>query len=79
MNFYMTALANIICERNSMALLTNLKYTSGLTNTILLEYPNRRLSDEMVKHGLRLALVYSVIEQIVKMLLMTNHSQCCIR
>lgn len=52
MNFYMTALANNICKRNSMALLTNLKYTSGLTNTILHEYPNKKLGDEMLKHGL---------------------------
>ena len=52
MNFYMTALANNICQRNSMALLTNLKYTSGLTNTILHEFPNRRLGNDMLKQGL---------------------------
>lgn len=52
MNFYMTALANNICQRNSMALLTNLKYTSGLTNTILQEYPNRKLGDDILKLGL---------------------------
>lgn len=52
MNFYMTALANNICQRNNMALLTNLKYTSGLTNTILHEFPNKKLGDDMLKQGL---------------------------
>ena len=57
MNFYMTALANNICQHNSMALLTNLVYTSGLTNTMLHETPNRRVGEDLLKQGVMYNLI----------------------
>lgn len=57
MNFYMTALANNICQQNSLALLTNMAYTSGLTNTMLQEIPNQRIGVDMLKQGLMYKMI----------------------
>ena len=61
MNFYMTALANSICKHNSLALLTNMAYTSGLTNTMMQEIPNQRMGVNMLKQG----LMYKTIIQSI--------------
>lgn len=62
MNFYMTALANNICQHNSLALLTNMAYTSGLTNTMMLEIPNQRIGENLLKQG----LMYKMMIQGIK-------------
>lgn len=62
MNFYMTALANNICQRNGMALLTDMVYTSALTNTMIIDAPNRRIAENMVNQG----LLYKLIIQGIK-------------
>lgn len=57
MNFYMTALANNICQHDSLSLLTNMAYTSGLTNTMLQEIPNQRIGANMLKQGLMYKMI----------------------
>lgn len=62
MNFYMTALANNICQRNGMALLTDMVYTSDLTSTMLKDNKNRRVGAVLLKQG----LMYKLILQGIK-------------
>lgn len=52
-SFYMTSLANRICQRlDSKALLTNLTYTNDLTNQLLKRSPNQRMGEELMEQGL---------------------------
>ena len=57
MNFYMTALANNICHDSHYALLTDLVYTSDLTQSMIRDIPNRKIGKEMVKQGLMYKLI----------------------
>ena len=62
MHFYMTALANRICQNRRMALLTDLVYTSDLTDRMIRNTPNDRIGRDMMKQG----LLYKFIIQGVK-------------
>lgn len=62
MNFYMTALANNICQHKSMALLTDMVYTSGLANSMLLDSPNKRMGKDLLKQGLMYKFIIQGIE-----------------
>lgn len=53
MNFYMTSLANSICQGDdSKALLTDLPYTNDLTNVMMKHSPNQRMGEDMLAQGL---------------------------
>ena len=52
MNFYMTSLANNICQQeDSKALLTDLTYTNDLTSTMMTNSPNQRVGLELLEQG----------------------------
>lgn len=58
MNFYMTSLANNICQQEeSKALLTDLTYTSDLTCTMMTNSPNQRMGEEQLKQGVMYKLL----------------------
>jgi len=60
MNFYMTSLANNICQQeDSKALLTDLTYTSDLTCTMMTNSPNQRIGKELLKQGVMYKLLIS--------------------
>lgn len=60
MNFYMTSLANNICQQeDSKALLTDLTYTSDLTSTMMTNSPNKRMGEELLKQGVMYKLLIS--------------------
>lgn len=53
MNFYMTSLANSICQGDdSKALLTDLTYTNDLTNVMMRHSSNQRMGEDMIAQGL---------------------------
>lgn len=58
MNFYMTSLANTICQgEDSKALLTDLPYSNNLTNVMMHHGPNRRMSEDMLAQGVMYKLI----------------------
>jgi len=58
MNFYMTSLANNICQQeDSKALLTDLTYTSDLTCTMMTNSRNHRMGEELLKQGVMYKLL----------------------
>ena len=60
MNFYMTSLANNICQQeDSKALLTDLTYTNDLTSTMMTNSPNQRMGEELLKQGVMYKLLIS--------------------
>lgn len=60
MNFYMTSLANNICQQeDSKALLTDLTYTSDLTCTMMTNSPNKKMGEELLKQGVMYKLLIS--------------------
>lgn len=62
MNFYMTGLANNLCHRGQLALLTDLVYTSELSESMMKNIPNQRIGADMMKQG----VMYKYILQGIK-------------
>ena len=62
MNFYMTGLANNLCHRGRLALLTDITYTSELSESMMKNIPNQKIGEDMMKQG----VMYKYILQGIK-------------